>query len=197
MTDDATNSWDELYEGDVPWDIGRPQRPFVDAAERGEIDGDVLDVGCGTGTLARYLAARGYHVTGVDVSERAIDRAREASRGDERDLDVTYRVGDVLELDGDLGPFGTVVDSGAFHVFEPERRREYAEAVASVLELGGRLFVHGFGDGAPTDWGPVPFTEADVAESFDDGWRVLEVREEPFETTARAVPGTFAVLERV
>ncbi|MCU4740099.1 class I SAM-dependent methyltransferase [Halobacteria archaeon AArc-m2/3/4] len=204
MTDEPANWWDEAYEGDVPWDIGRPQSAIVRLAERGEIVGDVLDVGCGTGTHALSLASRGHRVTGIDISSRAVERAREklrVRREREPDLDVTFRVGNALdlELDDHLGGsrFETVVDSGTFHVFEKPLRGRYADSLATVLESGGRAHVLVFSDRAPPDWGPTPVAREDFAETFADGWRVLSVREEPFETTHESVAGYLATLERL
>ncbi|MGZ4914859.1 MAG: class I SAM-dependent methyltransferase [Halobacteriota archaeon] len=57
-----------VYEGTPPWDIGHPQREFVQLEEADEIKGSVLDVGCGTGENALYLAERGHEVWGVDFS---------------------------------------------------------------------------------------------------------------------------------
>jgi hypothetical protein len=44
------------YKGTPPWDIGRPQKEFVDLVSRGEIHGSVLDIGCGTGEHALFFA---------------------------------------------------------------------------------------------------------------------------------------------
>ena len=51
--------FDEAYCGIPNWDIGRAQPVFVSLHEAGEISGDVLDVGCGTGENALFLAERG------------------------------------------------------------------------------------------------------------------------------------------
>ena len=51
--------FDDAYDGTPPWDIGRPQREVVRLAEAGEITGDVLDVGCGTGENSLWLAEQG------------------------------------------------------------------------------------------------------------------------------------------
>ncbi|MCZ7391853.1 MAG: hypothetical protein ABOK23_03925 [Candidatus Methanoperedens sp.] len=56
------NFFDSAYEGIPPWDIGRPQNEFIRLAEDGEISGRVLDVGCGTGENALYLAGLGFEV---------------------------------------------------------------------------------------------------------------------------------------
>ena len=58
--------FDEAYCGTPNWDIGRAQPVFVSLDEAGEISGDVLDVGCGTGENALFLAEHGHEVWGVD-----------------------------------------------------------------------------------------------------------------------------------
>jgi SAM-dependent methyltransferase len=201
VTDDSGDWWNEAYESDPPWDVGRPQPAFVRLAEDGAIDGHVLDAGCGTGTHALYVAKRGRPVTGVDASERAVERARETAREASRsrpDLDVTFRVADLLDPPADLGPFETVLDSGTFHVFGPGERAAYADGLAAVVPSGGRAFVLAFGEDAPDDWGPNPVSPDDVAGAFGDGWRVRDAREEPFVANHGddRVPGLLAVVER-
>src|SRR5262245_53485464 len=87
-------TFEHLYAGNAPWDIDRPQKPFVAAASR--VVGPVLDVGCGTGEHALYFAARGLHVVGIDFVEEAIRRARfKATR---RGLSAQFMVKDVTAL---------------------------------------------------------------------------------------------------
>jgi 2-polyprenyl-3-methyl-5-hydroxy-6-metoxy-1,4-benzoquinol methylase len=59
-----------IYAGQAPWDIGKPQKPFIDVADR--ITGSVLDAGCGTGDTALFLAERGCKVTGIDFLGRSV-----------------------------------------------------------------------------------------------------------------------------
>jgi 2-polyprenyl-3-methyl-5-hydroxy-6-metoxy-1,4-benzoquinol methylase len=80
--------FDEAYSGTPPWDIGRPQGEFVRLAESGAIRGDVLDVGCGTGENALYLASLGHVVLGIDAAPHAIEKARKKS--EERGIQVTF-----------------------------------------------------------------------------------------------------------
>ena len=49
------STFESLYAGQAPWDIGRPQKPFIDVAD--QITGSVLDAGCGTGDTALFLAS--------------------------------------------------------------------------------------------------------------------------------------------
>ena len=69
-------SWNSVYEGSPPWDIGRPQPNFVMLADAGKFQGRVLDVGCGTGEHVMLAASHGAEAMGVDVAKLAIERAR-------------------------------------------------------------------------------------------------------------------------
>ena len=76
MTDPTR--WDERYEkGDTPWETGQPsselQRVLAEAAIP---PGRALELGCGTGASAVWLAQQGFDVTALDLSKLAIDRAR-------------------------------------------------------------------------------------------------------------------------
>ena len=87
-------TFEEAYVGQAPWDIGKPQKPFVNAAN--QISGAVLDAGCGTGDTALFLAARGNKVTGIDFLEEPIKRAKRKAA--ERGLPVTFLVKDAMTL---------------------------------------------------------------------------------------------------
>lgn len=194
MSDDSGTWWDEPYDSDdVPWDTGSPQSAIVELAECGAIAGDVLDIGCGLGTHARFLAARGHRVTGIDVSRVAIERARAATT---TDLPVTFRVADAFDLDEEFGPFETVLDVGVFHAFDGAERSAYADALRSVTAAGSVAIVLSFGADAPPEMPPNRIDRDRVAAAFDDGWRVEAVRTAPFETTHGAVPGCLATIER-
>src|SRR6516162_4872329 len=88
------NTFATAYAGQAPWDIGRPQKPFLDVANR--ITGSVLDVGCGTGDTALYFAGRGCQVTGIDFIEEAIRRAKRKAA--ERGVPATFLVKDAMTL---------------------------------------------------------------------------------------------------
>src|SRR5436853_1953018 len=84
------------YRGTPPGDIGRPQAEFVRLEEAGEIQGPVLDVGCGTGEHVLYLARRGHDAWGVDSAPLAIEKARHKSV--QRDIQATFVVADAFDL---------------------------------------------------------------------------------------------------
>ncbi|MCK5752828.1 MAG: class I SAM-dependent methyltransferase, partial [Mycobacterium sp.] len=73
--------WDDKYaDADRVWS-GDPNGTLVDEASS-LTPGRALDLGCGEGDDARWLAARGWSVTAVDISQVAIDRARELHSAD-------------------------------------------------------------------------------------------------------------------
>jgi 2-polyprenyl-3-methyl-5-hydroxy-6-metoxy-1,4-benzoquinol methylase len=67
-------TFETLYDGKAPWDIGKPQKTIVAVADC--VTGAILDAGCGTGEHSLFFAARGHRVTGIDFLEEALKRAR-------------------------------------------------------------------------------------------------------------------------
>jgi cyclopropane fatty-acyl-phospholipid synthase-like methyltransferase len=173
--------WDSAYEAGSrpPWDIGRPQPAFVRLADGGLLRGRVLDAGCGSGEHALLAAARGADVVGVDVSPRAIDRARR--KAGERGIAVRFEVADALRL-GELGlTFDTVIDSGLFHVFDDADRARYVTSLASVLPSGGTCYLMCFSDRQPGTMGPRRVSQEELRAAFSDGWSVASIVAEAFE----------------
>ena len=183
----TTPSWDDSYTRSMPapWDIGRPQPAFVRLAERGLLADRVLDAGCGTGEHTLLAASRGADAVGVDVSPRAIERARgkAASRG----IKARFEVADALRL-GDLGlMFDTVIDSGLFHVFDDDSRARYVASLASVLRSGGHCYLMCFSDRQPGDAGPRRVSQDELRAAFSDRWQVVSIQADAFAVN----PGTF------
>src|SRR6201997_1429135 len=87
-------TFESIYAGQAPWDIGKPQKAFIDVAD--QISGSVLDAGCGTGDTALFLAGRGCKVTGIDFLEEPIKRAKR--KATEQGLSATFLVKDAMTL---------------------------------------------------------------------------------------------------
>ncbi|MCX6363368.1 MAG: class I SAM-dependent methyltransferase [Actinobacteria bacterium] len=164
----------EAYKGKPPWDIGRPQPVFKTLADAGAIAGPVLDVGCGTGENALFLAARGFAVVGVDAVEAAVEAARRKAVA--RGLEAEFLVHDALALEGLGRRFATVVDSGLFHTFDDRERRRFVTSLAAALALGGRYYVLCFSERERRDGGPRRVTQAELRAAFDHTpFRVLSI----------------------
>ncbi|GAB3692269.1 class I SAM-dependent methyltransferase [Saccharopolyspora tripterygii] len=171
--------FDAVYRGEsplgeeapVPWNIGVPQPVISDVIERGDVAGPVLDAGCGVGVTTRELAARGYEVLGVDMSATAIAQA-EAAR-DERHATATFQLGDITQLSGHDGRFGTIIDSTLFHSMPVESRAAYLSAIARAAREGARLYMLVFDKGAfPDGLGPHAVDAEELRAAVGEHWTI-------------------------
>lgn len=125
--------WDERYRGtDLVW--GAPPNRFVEEELAGAAPGRALDLACGEGRNARWLAAQGWQVTGVDFSPVAIAKAAELdpSRA------VSWQVADATAY--------TATDQFELALLcylqlPAAERRAAVRAAAAALDAGGTLLV--------------------------------------------------------
>ncbi|MEV5434502.1 class I SAM-dependent methyltransferase [Streptomyces sp. NPDC052682] len=143
-TDRGADWWDAFYADrsrEVPFFVAKPDENLVSYVDRGLVErgGRVLDLGCGPGRNALYLAARGFAVDAVDLSPAAVQWARERARAAGAAYAVRFHRGDAFALAGtDLrGPYDLVYDSGCFHHLPPHRRISYLALLDHVLAPGG------------------------------------------------------------
>lgn len=180
------HDWNDNYRsGELPWDTGFPDPMLVAAVEAGEIPrGRALDVGCGTGTNAIWLAQRGFDVLGVDLAPAAIERADAKLPAG---LRCRFAALDFLAAPPQ-GRFDFVFDRGCFHVFdEAGDRAKFAERVASLLQPGGVwLSLIGSTEGAPREMGPPRRSARDIAEAIEPHLEIVSLRGGGFSDGPRA-----------
>jgi SAM-dependent methyltransferase len=165
-------TFENLYAGPAPWDIGKPQERFVAIAD--QVTSPVLDAGCGTGEHALFFAARGHRVVGIDFVPEAIKRAQRKAA--ERGLRVEFLVKDATKLGDWAEHFATVIDCGLFHVFSDDDRRRYVQGLSRVVKPGGRLFLMCFSDEEPGTEGPRRVSRQELDDAFAEGWKIESVQ---------------------
>jgi ubiquinone/menaquinone biosynthesis C-methylase UbiE len=165
------------YEGRPPWDLGRPQKAFIEVAD--QITGSVLDAGCGTGDNALFFAQRGQPVVGIDFVESAIMEAKR--KADELGVDAEFLQMDALKLTSLDRQFDSVIDCGLFHVLSDADRRPYVAGLAHVTKPGGKVFLMCFSDEEPYDRGPRRIRQDEIRDAFADGWIIESITPSQFE----------------
>ena len=135
--------------GKPRWDTGITPPELVELIEDGQVaPGRALDIGCGTGTNAIYLAQRGFDVVGTDVAWLAIRRAQRKAR--DAGVAAAFRVSEAVKLGTAAGPplgglFDLAVDIGCFHTFEPRQHSAYGSMLRRVLREGGYYLLYAWG----------------------------------------------------
>jgi SAM-dependent methyltransferase len=175
-------SWNESYaSGQLPWDTGQPEPLLVEFVTlSGVKPSPTLEIGAGTGTNTIWMAERGFHVLGVDVSPLAVERARAKMEG--RSLPCRFEALDFLAATPPGGPFQFVFDRGCFHVFdEPDERQRFAARVAAALAPGGLwLSLIGSTEGSSREVGPPRRSAVEVILAIEPALEVVELRSAEF-----------------
>jgi len=145
--------------------------------------GRALDLGCGTGRNALYLARHGWDAVGVEVAPYPVEVAvRKAAA---QRVSVQFITGDVTKLDElDVGTgFTLLMDGGCYHMIPPSRRNAYAESIGGVAAPGARLVLVGF-----SRMLGVGMQREELLQTLV-GWRLLTVDRVPGEQMYQYVSG--------
>jgi SAM-dependent methyltransferase len=158
--------------GITPWERDEvPARVREIGAEFAQ-PGRVLDVGCGTGRDAVYLAQRGWSVTGVDAVPRALAAARE--RAAAAGVQVEWVQGDVTRLEelGLDGGYQLVLDRGCFHGLPDDGREACAHGVNMLAAADATLLMFAF---SPGFHGPAPrgIGAEEIKQRLGPGWELV------------------------
>ena len=169
--------------GNLPWNIERPDYNLVNTVEGEPIPvGTVLDVGCGTGDNALWLAKNGFKVTGIDYSRTAIEMA--TSKSSEARVGVNFLTLDILKDKIPGGPFSFVFDRGCFHSFDTKAERKiYSKNVSSLLMPGGLwLSLIGNFDDGRLDVGPPKRSAEEIAAGVEPYFEIQYLKAGRFDS---------------
>ena len=164
-----------------PWEDLAEHPPFADkllelvAQEEDGHEppyGPALDLGTGSGVWGVRLASRGWQVTGVDMIEKALTRARE--RAESEGVDMRIVQGDVTALrQSEVGSgYRMLLDTGTFHGLNAAQREAMGREVTAIAADDATLILDCF---APRRRGPLPHgaSREDVERAFP-GWKITD-----------------------
>jgi SAM-dependent methyltransferase len=138
VSNDASDpaTWDARYSAAPQLWSGAPNQALVDAT-RALIPGRAVDVGCGEGADAVWLASNGWDVTALDVSAVALGRA--AHHADDAGVSVHWIHAGLLDAGLQPGTFGLV--SAQYPVLAKTPDRDAERVLMSAVAPGGRLVI--------------------------------------------------------
>jgi SAM-dependent methyltransferase len=174
--------WDERYaKGNTPWETGQPsselRRVLTEVSLR---PCRAVELGCGTGASAVWLAQQGFEVTGLDLSRLAIERARQ--RADQVGLTVRFLAADVSSPPAELtGPFDFFFDRGCYHVVRREDPGAYLQTLRQLTLPGTVGLVLTGNANEPHTPGPPVVTEQQIRAELGSLFDIVQLREFRFD----------------
>ncbi|MDQ5870098.1 MAG: class I SAM-dependent methyltransferase [Thermoproteota archaeon] len=189
------SDWNELYNNEVenlPWYYEALDNDLEEEISMLGIGaGRFLDLGTGPGTQALQLSKMGFSITGTDVSERAIKRARQLSNK------INFLVDNILETKLNEESFDFIFDRGCFHVLAPEKRTDYVKTVHKILAKDGFLFLKCFSIAEPMTEGPFKFSADDISSLFTRYFIISKIKETVYQGTLETLPkALFVVMKK-
>lgn len=210
LKEESLFNWDNFYsdrDRKIPFLENLPDENLVEYFETEKISsGNVLELGCGPGRNALYLAGNGFFVDAVDQSEEGLNWAKE--RAIEQNFQVNFINKNIFDLNIDEGTYDLVYDSGCFHHIPPHRRMNYIDLVMKALKPGGYFgltcFVEGgeLGGSDISDWevyrgksmrGGLGFTKEKLLAIFHD-FNAVEIRKMRDMSSGDTLFGTSALM---
>ncbi len=134
--------------------------------------GSFLDLGTGPGTQAFQLSEYDFDVTGTDISQNAIEKAKELSGK------ISFIVDDILNSKLSDKKFNFILNGGTFHIFDISQRPQYVKQITRILDDNGILFLKRMSvneKNMPDNDMPRKLSRQDVMDSFGDNFDALRV----------------------
>jgi len=174
--DSDYEEWDQIYRRysieTLPWELGRPRKVLVELVEKGLIKrGKALDICCGAGTNALYLAEKGFQVTGIDISPKAVEYAKEKAR--KANARTQFQVQNFLNLPFEDEEFDFVFDMGCFHHVKVKDRSTFIRGVHRVLKKGGSYLMVCFSYRNGPAWNH--FTKEQIIQLFSNHFKIKNI----------------------
>jgi SAM-dependent methyltransferase len=162
----------------APWDIG-VREELVSLVDSGRIKPcRAIDLGCGAGANAIYLAQKGFEVTGVDYAEAAIEKAQ--ARAKQASVQINFIVDDLTNLRHVSGAFDFLLDYGVLDDLRLPQREPYVQNMLPLTHPGSKYLLWGFE--YPMRWWErflpfydIPFASGEIEQRFGSYFEIERI----------------------
>ncbi|HZD34700.1 MAG TPA: class I SAM-dependent methyltransferase [Nitrososphaeraceae archaeon] len=193
--------WDSLYRSQqvetMPWYNEKLDSDLEEEiSEQNDLHkGRFLDLGTGPATQAVQIARKGYFVTGSDISQAAIRRAKEVYG---KEQNVIFVVDNILNSNFKENEYDYIFDRGCFHVLDPSDRLTYVREIKRILKGDGILFLKCFSINEKREEGPYRFSKKQISEIFEKGFfKVIKIKDTVYQGTLDPLPvALFVVIKK-
>jgi ubiquinone/menaquinone biosynthesis C-methylase UbiE len=190
--------WDSYYKENevekMPWYEENLDLDIKEEIELKELkEGKFLDLGTGPGTQAVQLSKIGFNVTGSDLSQSAVDRAKKLYQS------PSYIVDDILYSKFPDNEFDFILDRGVFHVFDPEQQPVYLSNIKRILKENGILFLKCMSieeKNLPGDKTPFKYSKDQIKEFFENDFEIESIKDTVYYGTINPLPKSLFVVMR-
>jgi ubiquinone/menaquinone biosynthesis C-methylase UbiE len=177
MSNSDYRDWDRVYREypleELPWELGKPRRNLVDLVESSQIKpGEALDICCGAGTNPIYLAQKGFAVTALDISRKAIEIAKQKTS--RARVEIQFVLGNFVTLPFKDAEFNFLLDMGCFHHVTIDDRKPFIQGIYRVLKpADGKYLLICFSDKNGLGWNH--FSKEQLVDYFSRQFVFLSV----------------------
>lgn len=206
------NVWEKIYKDiplkKIPW-RSAPATWFYRLVDNETIQaGKALELGCGTGEKAVYLAKRGFKVAAVDISQTVIKHARKLARKEGVKIDFYAKDATDLSFLKDR-KFDFILDFANLHGIAGEKQQTYAKGIVKHTNMGGLFYLRCFSKRTPDrkkdyfidqlvgDWKVWYFSEDDILALFGTSFKILKRHKEDYKTPTMGVYFDEYLMERL
>ena len=157
-----STDWDALYrQSTPPWETGRPAAELLRVVDQRVLRPmRTLELGCGTGADAVFLAKRGFEVTAVDFSPTAIERAR--TRAEQSGAVLRIVLDDVFAFTEHCGPIDLVYDAGFYHYVRRTELARFLDLLWRLTRPGSLYFALAGSADETAEGGPPQVSEEEI-----------------------------------
>ena len=192
------NCFESRYRsGNTPWDTGRPDKNLTALIhELVEPGSRILEIGCGTGDNAIFMASIGLKVTATEIVPMALQKAKEKAA--KKALNVNFLLRDIMEKDIPGNPFDMAFDRGCFHHFDSlQKRRDFAQRISYHLkEEGPWLSLIGNADDTRPGKGPPRLKASEVVEAVEPFFEILLLKSSYFDSNQAPPPRCWILIAK-